>query len=81
MKQSSLHDMNSGMPVIAAITAMALTAWVLVSAIGMSEPPPTLYVAWLKPCETCEAIPHSVYKSRAEAETKAPKGATIKELK
>ena len=78
MKQSTLHDVNSGVPVIAAITVMALAAWVLVS-LFTSEP--TLYVAWLKPCETCEAIPHSVYKSRAEAETKAPKGAVIKDLK
>lgn len=80
MKQSTLHDMNSGLPVIAAITVMALAAWVLATAIGLDQSP-TLYVAWLKPCETCEAIPHSVYKSKSEAETKAPKGAIIKELK
>lgn len=80
MKQSTPHDMNSGVPVVAAITVMALAAWALATATGPDQSP-TLYVAWLKPCETCEAIPHSVYKSRAEAETKAPKGAIIKELK
>lgn len=78
MKQSTIHDINSGVPVIAAITALALIAW---QVAVLFAPEPTLYVAWLKPCETCEAIPHSVYKSKSEAETKAPKGAIIKELK
>lgn len=78
MKQSTLHDINSGMPVVIAVVILALLGWSF-SALLMEQP--TYYVAWLKPCETCEAIPHSVYKSKSEAETKAPKGAIIKELK
>lgn len=74
MKQSTLHDINSGMPVVIAVVILALLGWSF-SALLMEQP--TYYVAWVKPCATCEAVPHAVYKSKREAESKAPKGAVI----